>query len=172
MSTKVSDHPIDIAMRSDWYMVVFVALFVITLILFVVTACLGELTTARYIMLAIAGGISAAGIVGYGWYSDAVMTAFEDHKRAVAEQEAIDRKIRDEESRAAMYRAAVRDFGLYVNKGLTFKAGHIFSDYYWMVQRGIDPYCKSKLMELRYGKVGHTNYLKLAIDQLRADYGL
>lgn len=172
MSTKVSDHPIDIAIRCDWYMLVFGALFVITLILFVATACLGELTTARYIMLTIAGGISAAGAVGNGWYSDAAMTSFNEYKDAEAELEAIERKIRDEESRAALYRAAVRDFGLYVNKGLTFKAGRIFSDYYWTVLRGIDPHCKSKLMELRYGKVGHTNYLKLAIDQLRADYGL
>ena len=71
-----------------------------------------------------------------------------------------------------MTRAAVRDFSLYVNEGLMFRAGSIFSDYYQSVVRGIDPYCKRRLMELRYGKAGHTNYLKLAIDQLRADYGL
>ena len=165
MVTKIYD-------RTAWFMVVYSALFMATLTLFVVTACLGELTAARYILLTIAGAVSAAGFVGIGWYGDAIHTAWYDHKFAAAELAALDRKIRDEESRAAMTRAAVRDFSLYVNEGLMFRAGSIFSDYYQSVVRGIDPYCKRRLMELRYGKAGHTNYLKLAIDQLRADYGL
>lgn len=165
MATKIYD-------RTLWFMVVYGALFVTTLILFVVTACLGELTTARYILLTVAGAVSAAGFAGIGWYSDAVRTAWYDHQRAAAELEALDRKIREAESKVAMYKAALRDFSLYVNEGLIFRAGRIFSDYYQIVVRGIDPYCKRVIMERRYGRAGHTNYFKLAIDQLRADYGL
>lgn len=165
MATKIYD-------RTAWFMVVYSALFMATLIIFVVTACLGELTTARYILLTIAGAVSAAGFIGVGWYSDALATAWYEHKRAAAELEALDRKMREAESKVAMYKAALRDFSLYVNKGLMFRAGHIFSDYYQTVVRGIDPYCKRVIMERRYGRAGHTSYLKLAIDQLRADYGL
>lgn len=172
MATKTYEHPLDIYVRTGSYMLGYGALFVLTLILFVVTACLGELTTARYILLTLAGAVSAAGVIVMGWYGDTVKTAWNDHQRAAAELAALDRKIKDEASRAAMIRAAVRDFSLYVNEGLMFRAGRIFSDYYQSVVRGIDPYCKRGIMERRYGKAGHTNYLKLAIDQLRADYGL
>lgn len=178
MATKTYEHPLDIYVRTGSYMLGYGALFVLTLILFVVTACLGELTTARYILLTIAGAVSAAGVIAMGWYGDTVKTAWNDHQRAAAELAALDRKIREEESKAALYKAAVRDFSLYVNDGLLSKAGRICDKYYYEVlhpeilySHGY-PYPRNPNMERRYGKAGHTNYLKLAIDQLRYDCGL
>ena len=177
MATKTYEHPLDISFRAAVFAVVFGALFIITLIIFVVTACLGELTTARYILLTVAGALSAAGVLSMGWYSDAINAAFFDHQRAAAELEAL---AKDEESRAETERAAVWIFSLYVSsKKYMWRAGSLFTEYCYAVVHSDpydphhhDPYHRGPYLKRRYGPADHPNYFKLAIDQLRADCGL